>query len=191
MKNHIYESPEILDGHVLCIEGFPGYGSEMAILSLRSFKENGKTGSRVHVGNVDRATLIGFAFGLLDVAEKMQPRTTYQQSSCVGTAGQEPTPRHTDFWADKDPEEPGDIQQRRQSTHDRFCKLRKRLPTLQLAQRVLEACDTEVAHTVHYLLTIAEQGEALPFRLEFALAVPIDNPETDSITPDASHGTTH
>lgn len=157
-----------LFGHYLTVDDLGGgYGTEFATLSLREIKDKskGQVGRRVMLNPATtRTQLIDLAFGLLDVADQMQPRATYAMSDTVHSGMSEPTPSNATFHKLAEEAREPDIDGRRRDTSARFQRLRQRMPELQLAQRVLERCSDEVALTLASLLVMVDQTGDLPLR---------------------------
>ena len=155
-----------LFGHYLTVDDLGGYGTEYATLSLREIKNKlkGQPGRRVMLDQATRTKLIELAFGLLDVADQMQPKATYATSDTVHSGMAEPTPANGTFHKLAAEARGEDIDGRRRDAALRFQRLRKRMPELQLAQRVLERCSDEVAITLASLLLMVDQTGDLPLR---------------------------
>ena len=156
-----------LFGHYLTVDELTGYGAEYATLSLREIKDKAKglPGRRVKLNPATtRTQLIELAFGLLDVADQMQPKATYATSDTVHSGMAEPTPANATFHKLAEEAREPDIDGRRRDTSARFQRLRQRMPELQLAQRVFERCSDEVALTLASLLVMVDQTGDLPLR---------------------------
>lgn len=157
---------ELFD-HYLTVDELTGYGTEYATLSLREIKDKAKglPGRRVKLNPATtRTQLIELAFGLLDVADQMQPKATYATSDTVHSGMAEPTPANATFHKLAEEAREPDIDGRRRDTSARFQRLRQRMPELQLAQRVFERCSDEVALTLASLLVMVDQTGDLPLR---------------------------
>lgn len=157
-----------LFGHYLTVDELTGYGTEYATLSLREIKDKAKglPGRRVKLNPATtRTQLIELAFGLLDVADQMQPKATYAMSDTVHSGMSEPTPSNATFHKLAEEAREPDIDGRRRDNSMRFQRLRERMPELQLAQRVLERCSDEVALTLASLLVMVDQTGDLPLRV--------------------------
>lgn len=161
-------------GYWLTVDRIGGYGSEHADLALRESTEKGAPGKRVKaLFGAKRADLIGMAFNLLDVADAMQPDSTYATSDSVHSGKGESIPAHAGFNQLRKDVRPLDIDEvdgRKRDVAERFEKLRKRMPTLQLAQRVSERCNDDVAQTIACLLIMADQTGDLPVRVGMGMA---------------------
>jgi hypothetical protein len=173
-------------GHYLTVDDLTGYGSEFATVSLREIKNKPKAqpGSRVMLNPAtSRTQLIELAFGLLDVADQMQPKATFATSDTVHSGAAEPTPLNSTFCKLAQDSPQPDIDRRRRDVSARFHRLRQRMPELQLAQRVLERCSDEVAMTLASLLFMADQTGDLPLRAGMQVA---PSPEVMAAMPSST-----
>lgn len=153
-------------GQWLTVDRLYGSGAEYADLSFRDCNEKGQPGKRIVVEfGVTRTEVIQAAFGLLDVADVMQPESTYAHSESVHSGLSEPRPDSLSFLELNLAERKRDVVKNHQ-------RLRERMPTLQLAQRVLERCNDEVAATLCALLVTADQTGDLPLRAETVVRPP-------------------
>jgi hypothetical protein len=179
---------------VITLEDGGGYGAPIAFdhvtMCVRRLAENGKPGAReaVHFG-VRRTEIAAIGMSFLNVAANMAPETIWARSEIVASAGAQQRPvvplsleegqNLTDYLAQIDPKLVRD-------PLISFDKLRKRMPTLQRAQFLLERVDDDVAQQIDILLALVEQTGALPVRFEL---VPIP---AEGLMPDAApHGRTH
>lgn len=155
-----------LFGHYLTVDDLSGYGTEYATLSLREIKNKakGQPGRRIKLDQATRTKLIELAFGLLDVADQMQPKATYATSDTVHSGMAEPSPANATFHKLAEEAREPDIDGRRRDTSARWLRLQQRMPELQLAQRVLERCSDDVALTLASLLVMVDQTGDLPLR---------------------------
>ena len=168
----------------LTVDQLAGYGTEYANMSLRESNDKGLPGKRIRANfGVRRSEVIAMAFRLLDVADMMQPDSTYATSDSVHSSKGESVPAHDGFNTLRREVRPVDIDEidgRKRDVAERFERLRRRLPTLQLAQRVLERCDDDVAQTLTALLMMADQAGDLPLRAELQVV-----PAAEGIRGDA------
>lgn len=155
-------------GYWLTIDRLAGYGTEYADMSLRENNDKGQPGKRIKANfGVKRAEVIAMAFNLLDVADMMQPDSTYATSDSVHSSKGESIPVHAGFNQLRREVRPPDIDEvdgRKRDVAERFERLRQRMPELQLAQRVFERCSDEVALTLASLLVMVDQTGDLPLR---------------------------
>lgn len=164
----------------LTVDDVSGHGSEYAILSLRGSTPRGRPGKRLAMKGMTRGEVVEIAFQLLDLADQMQPKTTYATSESVSTE-QEPLPHSDAFFSALDATTE---MARRRDVAERYRRLKSRMPLLQLAQRVLERCDDEIADTLHATLLGVAQTGTLPFSafIEFREA-----PDPTSLSNDAKN----
>lgn len=162
-----------LFGHVLTTEGVSGVGCEHATVGLRALGEDGAPGTCVMVEHgLSRSDVIALAFGLLDIADQMQPLATYSTSSAVAGALTEFAPGNETFTrlVAEHAAASSSVAERRLDTAQRYRLLKERMPTLQLCQRVLERASKDVADTLYAMLSMADQCGNLPFRAGMSVA---------------------
>ncbi|MDR0770597.1 MAG: hypothetical protein LBE75_05315 [Burkholderiales bacterium] len=179
MNKRVMEVPFM--GYWITVDRIGGYGAERCDISLRERNEKGRPGKRANgYFGARRAELIRMAFDLLDVADFMQPDTTYAMSDTVHASKGESLPVHAGF--NKLRKEVGtvlndeEVEKRKLSTTLRFEQIRRRMSTLQLAQIVLEECNTDIAESINAILTFAKKSGDLPFRAEFGITVLPEKP---------------
>lgn len=155
-------------GYWLTVDRLAGYGTEYADMSLRESNGKGQPGRRVKAKfGVKRAEVIAMAFNLLDVAEMMQPDSTYATSDSVHSSKGESIPIHAGFnQLRREVRQPNidEVDGRKRDVAVRFERMRQRMPVLQLAQRVLERCEEDVAQTLSALLVMVDETGDLPLR---------------------------
>lgn len=177
-------------GYWLTVDRIGGYGSEHADLALRESTPKGVPGKRIKANfGVKRADLIAMAFNLLDVADAMQPDSTYATSDSVHSGKGESIPCNAGFNQLRREVRPLDIDEvdgRKRDVAERFERLRKRMPSLQLAQRVLERCNDDVAQTISCLLILADQSGDLPVRVGMDMAPSPEAMESMAVMMQAS-----
>ncbi|TAL87331.1 MAG: hypothetical protein EPN74_02085 [Rhodanobacter sp.] len=163
-------------GYWLTVDELHGYGTERATLSLRERNRHGQPGKRVGADfGMKRAAVIATAFELLDIADKMLPSTTFATSDTEFCTSAEPIPCNDTFLAME--QEETNVQARCQRAVNAFSNLRRRLPTLQRLQRLLEQCDDDIAATMDVMLLMLEQTGDLPFRASVGVVANVNSPE--------------
>jgi hypothetical protein len=133
--------------------------------AVRDVKVNGKPGGRVTANfSVRRRTVLEIGLRLLDLADRMTPETTWQNSQTVGGSGQPPL---TFTFGEDDrvvldrllADRPLNFARHAYASAER---LRARMPVLRAAQRLLEHCDDDTAAGLHVLIAAADQAGGFP-----------------------------
>lgn len=157
-----------LFGLWLTVERLAGFGGERVDVSLREPNEKGQPGKRIKAQyGMNRAMVIAAAFALLDVADQMLADSTFATSDALPCNKGESQPLNSTFQklrAEAAARAAGiNPSERAADMAVKFERLRGRLPTLQLAQRVLENCGDDVHQSLAALLMLADNTNALPF----------------------------
>lgn len=154
----------------ICVEGGNGYAPDhpdYVTFAVREARANGKPGGRVAANfSVRRRAVQELGLRLLDLADRMTPETTWQNSQTVGETGQPPL---LFTFGDDDravrerllADKPANFARHVYASAER---LRARMPILRAAQRVLEHCDDEPAAGLHVLVAAADQAGGFPAR---------------------------
>lgn len=139
-----------LNALMVSVERISGHGNARASMSVRRLSPDGEPAAAVACSShVSRNDLIGFACGLLGVAEQMIEPKAFTS---------------TDSFAE--PHQAEALRKRSSDATKRYFALQDRLPLLQLTQRVLERCSDEVAHTLLALLANADSTGVLPVKAD-------------------------
>jgi hypothetical protein len=139
-------------------------------VAMREKTANGKPGRRIAVNfSVRRAAVFKLALQLLELADRMMPETTFQESRVVGDGDRMPALVGRDdqeraallrlLPQDRDPLAIG------KAASVRYDNLKARIPILRQAQKLLEVCDADTAGTLHMLLVCAEHTGKFPVAL--------------------------
>ncbi len=162
----------------LCVESLAGHDT-MAVLSLRKTKIVGgknkqfkRPGPRLLLDHKKRHDLIALALDLLAVAQKMLPEATFNNSRGVFARGKDQEPQSEAFRFTRE-----QLQETIRTKVQRWHTLHERIHILQLAARVLEDCNEDVATTIASLLFVAERQGALPITAVLQ-ASPVDEPHS-------------
>ena len=152
----------------ICIEGGNGYAPDhpdRVTFAVRDVKANGKPGCRVAANfSVRRRTVLEIGLRLFEIAGRMTPETTWQNSQTVGETGQPPL---TFTFAEVDravldrllADKPLNFARHAYASAERRSA---RMPILRAAQRVLEHCDDETAAGLQVLVAAADQAGGFP-----------------------------
>lgn len=139
-----------LDALMVCVDRISGHGNARASLSVRRVSPAGQPGRAVACSSqVSRNDLIGFACGLLAVAEQMIDPKAFTSTDSFD-----------------EPHQAEALRKRSTDATKRYFRLQDRLPLLQLSQRVLERCSDEVANTLLALLANADATGVLPVKAD-------------------------
>ncbi|MFM0514657.1 hypothetical protein [Paraburkholderia sp. RL17-373-BIF-A] len=152
----------------ICIEDGTRYAPDHpdhVTFAMRDVKANGKPGGRVAANfSARRRTVLEIALRLFELAERMTPETTWQNSQTVGETGQPPL-KFTFAEANRAvlnrllADRPLNFARHAYASTER---LRARKPVLRAAQRVLEHCDDETAAGLHVLIAAADPAGGFP-----------------------------
>ncbi len=162
----------------LCVESLTSTATE-AVLSLRKTKTVGgknkqfkRPGPRLLLDYKKRHQLIALALDLLAVAQKMLPEATFNNSRTTFARGNDQEPQSEAFQVAHE-----QLEEKIRTNVRHWHTLHERIYILQLAARVLEDCDEDVATTIAALLFVAERGGALPITAVLR-ASPVDEPHS-------------
>lgn len=165
----------------LCVEKLERYGGAVMV-AVRKTKIIGKKeklplkrpGPRLLLDYKKRHEVIALAFDLLGIAQKMLPEVTFNNSQWHYAPGQDRQPQSEAFRFTCEL-----VKKTMEESAHRWRKLNDRIHILQLAARVLEDCDEDVATTIGSLLFLAERQGVLPITASFH-ASPIDEPHSET-----------
>jgi len=179
MSNKMHFKFSIGGSLAVCVEDGSGYGAPTLFdtvgLSIRTIGEKGKLGKREAVTHfVHRHEIASIGMAFLDVAKQMTPETIWGRSETVYSSAQQ----HQVL--------PLSVQERNgredyitkmgpallSDPASSFEKLRKRMPTLQRMQYLLERVDDTQAQQLEMLLTIMEHVGTLPFSIAVGAVLP-------------------
>ncbi|CAE6847341.1 hypothetical protein R75461_07307 [Paraburkholderia nemoris] len=142
----------------LTIEDRGGYVSghpDYVTVAIREKTARGKAGRRIAVNfAVRRTAVFKLALQLLELADRMMPKTVWQESAAVGDGNKMPALVGYDdheraALARLLPSDNDDPLSIGKGARGRYDNLKDRVAILRQAQKVLETCDGDTAGTLH------------------------------------------
>jgi hypothetical protein len=174
----------------LCVEASKGHAPEHpndVTVALRESGPNGQPGRRIAANPAtQRNEILALGLKLLDLADRMTPKTTWSSSQTAADTTQPPRALNLGA-ADLELIERPSVDNPIGFARHAFAsseRLRARMPILHTAQRVLEHCDDTTATALHVILAAADMLGGLPFTSALAVAQPEQSPRFESCADD-------